>query len=111
MSKKTIALGGLSALLLAGTPNGDAQAQQKLTTPSTSIPKMTASPPPSPPPNNAARAIDTQRSKSIIQASPAANNKLIKSGASQDPFLERWAQAHSSATNPIGNVQKTLKQQ
>lgn len=105
MDKKAIALSGLSALLLASTSGGDAKAEQKLTAPSINVPKMATTPPP-----NNTRAIDIQRSKSINQASPAATNKLIKSGASQDPFLERWAQAHSSATNPIGNVQKTLKQ-
>ena len=105
MDKKAIALGGLSALFLAGTPSGDAEAQQKLVAPSTNIPKMTVSPSP-----NNARAIDTQRSKSINQASPAAANKLTKGGASSEPWLEHWAQAHTSATNPIGNVQKTLKQ-
>jgi hypothetical protein len=107
MDKKAVALSGLSALLLASTSSGDAEAQQKLIAPSTSIPKMTVSPSP----NNAARAIDTQRSKSINQASPAAANKLIKSGASSEPWLEHWAQAHTSATNPVGNIQKTLKQQ
>jgi hypothetical protein len=106
MDKKAVALSGLSALLLASTSSGDAEAQQKSTAPSINVPKMTIAPLP-----NNARAIDTQRSKSINQASPAAANKLIKSGASIDPWLERWAQAHTSATNPVGNVQKTLKQQ
>jgi hypothetical protein len=105
MDKKSIALSGLSALLLASTSSGDAEAQQKLIAPSTNIPKMTVSPSP-----NNARAIDTQRSKSINQASPAASNRLNKVGAESVPWIEHWAQAHNSATNPIGNVQKTLKQ-
>jgi hypothetical protein len=106
MDKKAIALGGLSALLLAGTSGGQAEAQQKLIAPSINSPKITVSPSP-----NNAHGIDTQRSKSINQASPAAVNRLNKVGAESVPWIEHWAQAHNSATNPIGNVQKTLKQQ
>ena len=83
MDKKAIALGGLSALLLASTSSGDAAAQQKLIAPSTNIPKMTVSPSP----NNASRAIDTQRSKSINQASPAAANKLTEKWRLAGPFF------------------------
>lgn len=105
MDKRAVALSGLSALLLASTASGDAQAQQKLIAPSTNVPKMAITPPP-----NNARAIDTQRSKSINQASPAAITKLNRIGAESVPWMEKWAQAHTSETNPVGNVQKTLKQ-
>jgi hypothetical protein len=105
MDKKAIALSGLSALLLASTSGGNAEAQQKLTTPSANTKMMIL------PPANSVRTLDTQRSKTINQASPAAINKLNRIGAESVPWMERWAQAHTSATNPVGNVQKTLKQQ
>jgi hypothetical protein len=105
MDKKALALSGLSALLLASTSSGDAEAQQRLATPPVIVPKMTVSPATS----NAARAIDTQRSKSISAASPAATLKLNRIQADHESgWIEHFANGHTSTTNPIGNVQKTL---
>jgi hypothetical protein len=104
MDKKAIALSGLSALLLASTSAGPAEAQQKLSAPPNT--KMMVVPS-----ANSPSAIDNQRSKSISQASPSARSKLNRIGAESHPWMEKWAQAHSSAVNPVGNVQKTLKQQ
>jgi hypothetical protein len=104
MDKKAIALSGLSALLLASASGGNAEAEQKFNTPSATT-KMIV------PPAGSVRALDTQRSKTINQASPAAITKLNRIGAESVPWIERWAQAHTSVTNPVGNVQKTLKQQ
>jgi hypothetical protein len=105
MDKKAIAISGLSALLLASASGGNAEAEQKLITPSATTKTMIV------PPAGSVRALDTQRSKTINQASPAAITKLNRIGAEIVPWLERWAQANTSATNPVGNVQKTLKQQ
>lgn len=108
MEKKAVALGTLSALLLASASGGDAQAQlQKSTTPSVNVPKMTIAPP-----ANSAAAINTQRSKSIGAASPAAVLKLNRIQADHESgWIEHFANGHTSTTNPVGNVQKTLKSQ
>jgi hypothetical protein len=107
MDKKAVALSGLSALLLASTSSGDAEAQQKLAAPPINAPKMTIAPPVV---NNTARAIDTQRSKSINQASPAAVLKLNRIQADHTSgWIEHFTNGHTSTTNPIGNVQQTLK--
>jgi hypothetical protein len=106
MDKKALALSGLSALLLASTSSGEAEAQQKLTAPPVNVPKMTVQPAP----NNAAGAIDTQRSKSISAASPAAVLKLNRIQADHGSgWIEHFTNGHTSTINPIGNVQKTLK--
>lgn len=107
MDRKALALSGLSALLLASTSGGDAEAQQKLTAPPVNVPKMTVPPAPN---NNAAGAIDTQRSKSISAASPAAVLKLNRIQADHGSgWIEHFTNGHTSTINPIGNVQKTLK--
>lgn len=106
MDKKALALTGLSAFLLASTSGGDAEAQQKLTSPPVNVPKMTVPPAP----NNAAGAIDTQRSKSISAASPAAVLKLNRIQADHGSgWIEHFTNGHTSTINPIGNVQNTLK--
>jgi hypothetical protein len=120
MDKKAVALSTLSALLLASASGGDAEAQlQKSTTPSTNVPKMVTAPP-APiagqkvPPSSATTlgAIQTQRSKSINAASPAAVSKLNRIQADHDSgWIEHFTNGHTSASNPIGNVQKTLKSQ
>jgi hypothetical protein len=117
--KKTLALSGLSALLLASTSSGDAEAQQRLTTPPIIVPKMAIAPsaamagqklPASS--DKTLGAIQTQRSKSISAASPAATLKLNRIQADHDSgWIEHFANGHTSTTNPIGNVQKTLKSQ
>jgi hypothetical protein len=104
MDKKAIALTGLSALLLTSASGGIAEAQQKLSAPSNS--KITVLPVVTSP-----TAIDNQRNKSITQASPSAKGRLNRIGAESVPWLERWAQAHTSVSNPVGNVQRTIKQQ
>jgi hypothetical protein len=105
MDKKALALSGLSALLLASTSSNNAQAQQKLAAPPVNVPKLTASPP-----SSAASAVNTQRSKSINPASPAAVMKLNRIQAEHTSgWIEHFENGHSSTTNPIGNVQKTLK--
>jgi hypothetical protein len=92
MDKKTLALGGFSALLLAST--SAAMAGQKV--PASS--------------DTTVRAIDTQRSKSLNPVSPAAILKLNRNQAEHGSgWIEHWAQANTSTTNPVGNVQKTLK--
>jgi hypothetical protein len=99
MDKRSLALGGLSVLLLAST---SAEAQKPITTQT-----MTTLPP-----AKTNSALDIQRSKTINQASPAAINKTSKNAADiKTPWLEKWAQANTSAINPVGNVQKSLKQQ
>ena len=45
MDKKAVALSGLSALFLASGSSGDAEAQQRLTTPPINVPKMAITPP------------------------------------------------------------------
>ena len=108
MDKKAIAISGLSALLLASASGGEAEAQlQKSTTPSINVPKTTIAPP-----ANTAAAINTQRSKSIGAASPAAVSKLNRIQADHESgWIEHFTNGHTSTTNPIGNVQKTLKSQ
>jgi hypothetical protein len=96
MDKKSLALGGLSVLLLASP---SAQAQKPITSQT-----MTTLPP-----ARTNGALDIQRSKTINRASPAAINKLDPE--TNNGWLEHWAQANTSAINPIGNVQKSLKQQ
>jgi hypothetical protein len=107
MDKKTAALSTLSAMLLASASGGDAEAQvQKSTTP-LNVPKVTVAPP-----ANTAAAINAQRSKSIGAASPAAILKLNRNQAEHTSgWIEHFTNGHTSATNPIGNVQKTLKPQ
>jgi hypothetical protein len=108
MDKKALALSGFSAILLASTSGSNAEAQQKLAAPPVNVPKITVSPATS----NAARAIDTQRSKSIGAASPAAAVKLNRIQADHGSgWIEHFTNGHTSTTNPIGNVQKTLKSQ
>jgi hypothetical protein len=92
MDKKTRAIGGFSALLLASTPA--AMAEQKIPAAS----------------DTTVRAIQTQRSKSINPASPAAVLKLNRNQIDHDSgWIEHFTNGHTSTTNPIGNVQKTLK--
>lgn len=118
MDKKAVALSTLSALLLASASGGDAEAQlQKSTTPSINVPKMTIAPPAAmagqkTPASSGTTlgAIQTQRSKSISAASPAAALKLNRIQADHDSgWIEHFTNGHTSTTNPIGNVQKTLK--
>jgi hypothetical protein len=108
MDKKAVALSTLSAMLLASASGGDAKAQlQKSPTPSVNVPKMTIAPP-----VNAAAAINAQRSKSISAASPAAVLKLNRIQADHGSgWIEHFTNGHTSTTNPVGNVQKTLKSQ
>jgi hypothetical protein len=116
MDKKALALSGLSALLLASTSSGDAEAQQKLPAPPVNVPKMTIAPPAAMagqkvPASSATTlgAIQTQRSKSIGAASPAAAVKLNKIQADHESgWIEHFTNGHTSTTNPVGNVQKTL---
>ena len=119
MDKKAIAVSGLSALLLASASGGNAEAEQKLTTPSINVPKMTVAPPAAMagqkvPASSGTTlgAIQTQRSKSIGAASPAAVLKLNRIQADHDSgWIEHFTNGHTSTINPIGNVQKTLKSQ
>src|ERR1700694_5515218 len=116
MDKKAVALSTLSALLLAGTAGGDAEAQlQKSTTPSINAPKMTAPPAAmagaklTASSDTTLGAIQNQRSKSIGAASPAAVLKLNRIQADHDSgWIEHFTNGHASTVNPIGNVQKTL---
>ena|ERR1700694_4152614 len=104
MDKKALTLTGLSALLMAGTSGSNAEAQQKLAAPPVNIPKMTVSP--------ATRAIDTQRSKTISAPSAAAASKLNRIQADHESgWIEHFTNGHTSTTNPVGNVQKSLKSQ
>ena len=92
MDKKAVVIGGFSALLLASTPAAMAG------------PKVPASS------DTTVRAIQTQRSKSLSAASPAAVLKLNRNQADHDSgWIEHFTNGHTSNTNPIGNVQKTLK--
>jgi hypothetical protein len=119
MDKKAIAIGGLSALLLASASGGKAEAEQKLAAPPVNVPKMTIAPPAAmagqkvpASSNTTLGAIQTQRSKSISAASPAAVVKLNRIQADHDSgWIEHFTNGHTSTINPIGNVQKTLKSQ
>ena len=111
MYKKTLVI---TALMLASTSVDDATAQQVTNSPS----KVTAPPPPiaaapktAVSPTVGTREIDAQRSKSLSKASPAAASKLNRVGAEVKNFIEHWKQANKSTVNPVGNVQKTLKEQ